>query len=72
MDKYIVIGLNTHDSWSIGPFQVHQRKGDTVKDTQDRIAEYAGEHPEIIYTVVIESDYRQIYKDMLNNWFGPR
>ena len=69
MDQYIVIGFNTHDSWAIGPFEVHQSKGDTVKDTQDKVAETLAEKlPHVIYTVVLESDFRQIYRDMLSRW----
>jgi hypothetical protein len=65
MDDYIVAFWDTHDYHQFGPTQVHRRKGDTVKDTQDRMAAYAGEHPEIIYTVVREDDFRQFYRDVL-------
>jgi hypothetical protein len=52
MDQYIVIGYDGRSA-----FQVHA-KGLTVKQAQDSIAETAADRPHIIYTVVLEEDYR--------------
>jgi hypothetical protein len=72
MDKYIVAYYDPTDSWRIGPVEVHVRPGETTKDVQDKIAGFAGEHPELIYFVVLEDDFRQYYRDKLQRAFGGR
>jgi hypothetical protein len=73
-NNWVVIGYKHHEracGLSRALFEVHQNDR-TVKDAQDGIAEYAGEHPEIIYTVVNEADYRGIFRDILDNFFGKK
>lgn len=68
--NWIVVGYQKGRAGS-QTFEVH--KGDkTAKETQDGIAEYAGEHPELIYMVVRESDYRQAIWDGISWLFKPR
>lgn len=71
MDKYIVAFFDTHNTWGVkGPVEVHVMKGHSVKDTMDRIAESVAEKPHIIYFVCLESDFRQYYRDIVDNYFG--
>jgi hypothetical protein len=77
MERYIVIGWdkrNQYNAASMGLFEVHVAKGETTKDVQDkvadRLAEDLSEH--VIYMVVLEEDYRQIWRDRLDFWFGGK
>lgn len=75
--RYIVIGWdkrNQFNSASHGLFEVHVEPGETTKDVQDKVAERLAEElrEDVIYTVVLEDDYRQIWRDKLDRMFGGR
>lgn len=77
MDRYIVIGWdrrNRYNPASMGLFEVHVDKGETTKDVQDKVAERLAEElfEHVIYTVVLEQDYRQIWRDRLDFWFNRK
>jgi hypothetical protein len=56
MDDYLVIG---YDTIRRVIFQCHQNEGETIKDVQDVIgAHQANTYPHIIYTVILEEDFR--------------
>lgn len=61
MDEWTVIYWNPTDRWQWTPTEVGERHMN-AKDIQDNIAEYAGEHPEIIYMVVKKSDWREFFQ----------
>lgn len=77
MENYIVIGYDKNSrtkSSTLGLFEVHVEKGETVKDVQDKVAADLAEErlDTVIYTVVLESEYRQIWSDRLAYFFGGR
>lgn len=67
--SWIVIGYKPFGGYGVisDLFQVGER-GRTTKEIQDSIAEYAGDHPEIIYMVVLETEYRKIFQAICADW----
>jgi hypothetical protein len=77
VDRYIVIGWDRRNQYTTGTrglFEVHVEPGETAKDVQDKVADRLAEElfEHVIYTVVLEDDYRQIWRDQLDHMFGGR